>query len=134
MGQWRGRPDRPDRHARPPAATRRGRSSDIALAMNSDRALPALEHGTATSRLQLAEDVVERGCRQLDIMPAHRYDLNHPGLSGREVDRAAGRLREPLAIRGSATAYADRGGPPCWTRRSPPGGKKIFSEKQPHAQ
>jgi hypothetical protein len=36
--------------------------------MNSDRALPALEHATATSRLQLAEDVVERGCRQLDII------------------------------------------------------------------
>ena len=30
MGQWRGRPDRPDRHAQPPAATRRGRSSDKA--------------------------------------------------------------------------------------------------------
>jgi hypothetical protein len=43
--------------------------------MNSDRALPALEHGTATSRLQLAEDVVERGCRQLDIIAGAKERL-----------------------------------------------------------
>ena len=43
--------------------------------MNSDRALPAVGHGTATSRLQLAEDVVERGCRHLDIIAGAKERL-----------------------------------------------------------
>jgi hypothetical protein len=43
--------------------------------MNSDRAIPALERGTATSRLQLAEDVVERGCRHLDIIAGAKERL-----------------------------------------------------------